>query len=139
MKQTVQEIFAAAERLPLKLRKQLAERLNATTIVEASATVIYLNRFPAEKQARFTLLMDKNNEGQLSRAEKLELKKLVAENDRLMLENSRALALAVQPELFDKRGRPIRARFQNFIATRKLALNPRKVKVGQKDSPRARG
>ena len=139
MNQTFHEICAAAERLPLKLKKRLTERLIATTVVEASATVIQLKRFPPHKQERFTLLMDKNNEGQLSRTEKLELKKLVTENDQLMLENSRALALAVQPELFDKRGRPIRARFQNFIATRQLAQNVRKVKVGQKDSTRARG
>lgn len=138
MNQALNEIIAAAERLPVKLKRQLAERLIAKTVVETSATVIYLKRFSAQKQARFALLMDKNNEGQLSRAEKLELEKLVAENDAVMLENSRALALAVQPELFDKRGRPIRARFQTLIATRKRTRNVRKAKSGQKNSPSTR-
>ncbi len=83
--------------------------------------------------------MDKNNEGQLNRAEKRELEKLVAENDAVMLENARTLALAAQPELFDKQGRPIQTRFQNFIATRRPPRNGRKANREQKNSTRARG
>ncbi len=108
MNQTFDEICAAADRLPLKLKRQLTKRLLATTIVEASATVVYLKRLSPQKLSRLHLLMDKNNEGRLTMSERTELKKLGAEVDRIMLENSRTLAQTVRPELFDEHGRRIK-------------------------------
>ncbi len=108
MNHTFDEICAAAERLPLKLKQQLTKRLLATTIIKASATVIYLKRLSPKKQSRLHLLMDKNNEGRLTSQERTELTKLGAEVDRIMLDNSRMLAQAVRPELFDEHGRRIK-------------------------------
>ncbi|NUO79695.1 hypothetical protein HUU05_06440 [candidate division KSB1 bacterium] len=87
-----------------------------------------MQRFSPAKQKRFALLMDKNNEGELSRAEKVEIKKLGAEADELMLANSRALALALRPELFDRLGRPIQARFRRAIAANASSKNRSKAK-----------
>jgi hypothetical protein len=110
------------------MKKKLNRQAFIPEAVRKILKQVPLQRFPPAKQKRFTLLMDKNNEGQLSRAEKMEIKKLGAEADELMLANSRALALALRPELFDKRGRPIQARFRRVIAANASSKNRIKSK-----------
>jgi hypothetical protein len=73
---------------------------------------VYLRRLSRQKQARLTELMDKNNEGRLSRSERSELKRLGFEVDRMLLANSQALAHALRPELFDDQGRLMMRRFR---------------------------
>ncbi len=51
-----------------------------------------LRRFPARKQTRLDLLMTKNNDRRLTKAEQSELKSLVQEAEALTLENARTLA-----------------------------------------------
>jgi len=51
-----------------------------------------LRRFPASKQKRLDLLMDKNNDGTLTKAEQRELQALVREAEALTLDNARTLA-----------------------------------------------
>jgi hypothetical protein len=110
--------LAAAEQLPPKLKKQLTERLIAATVLKENITVVYLRRLPPQKQVRLAELMDKNNEGRLSRTERLELEQLGSEVDEMLLENSHALARALRPELFDERGRPIKSHFRYALSGR---------------------
>jgi len=104
--------LAAARELPPKLRRQLTRHLLAVDEPQANVTVVYLQRLSPAKQSRLATLMDKSNEGQLKRAEKSEFKRLGAEVDQILLENSQALAFAMRPELFDERGRLIKDRFK---------------------------
>jgi len=108
--QVLKVALAAARQLPLKLQRQLAERLIAATTPDENTIVVCLQRLSPQKQARLAKLMDKNNEGRLSQAERLELKRLGAEVDQMLLANSQTLAHALRPELFDKRGRRIKSR-----------------------------
>ena len=114
--QALKVALAAARQLPLKLQRQLAERLIAATAPDENTIVVYLQRLSPQKQARLAKLMDKNNEGRLSEAEQLELKRLGSEVDRMLLANSHALARALRPELFDERGRPIKSRFRQALS-----------------------
>jgi len=114
--QALKVTLAAARQLPLKLQRQLAERLIAATAPDENTIVVYLQRLSPQKQARLAKLMDKNNEGRLSEAEQLELKRLGSEVDRMLLANSHALARALRPELFDERGRPIKSRFRQALS-----------------------
>lgn len=135
--------LAAAERLPLKLRRQLAERLlssaatkqNSQLITERDSgrskglnsqdiansakenITIHLRRLPENKQSRLAELMDKNCESALTSSEQAELKALGDEVDETMLSNSIALARAARPELFDAKGRLIRRRFRHAAGT----------------------
>ena len=113
--QALKVALAAAQQLPPKLQKQLAERLITATLPDKHTTVVYLQRLSPQKQARLQKLMDKNNERQLSQAERLELKQLGSEVDQLLLANSRALAHALRPELFDEQGRPMKQRFRQAL------------------------
>jgi hypothetical protein len=128
--QALTEAIAAVERLPLKLQRELAERLFAKTARERAAVTVRLKQLPHEKQTRLSELLDKSNEGKLSRSEKTELKRLGSELDGVMFANSVALARAVRPELFDAKGRPQRARIHKAIetqSTRKAGNNPEKT------------
>ena len=51
-----------------------------------------LRRFSAAKQKRLDVLMTRNNDGDLGRAELLELKALVREAEEMNLKNARVLA-----------------------------------------------
>ena len=113
--QALKVALAAAQQLPPKLQKQLAERLITATLPDKHTTVVYLQRLSPQKQARLTQLMDRQSEGRLSQAERLELKQLGSEVDQLLLANSRALAHALRPELFDERGRPMKQRFRQAL------------------------
>ena len=71
-------------------------------------TLIVLKRFPQEKQQRLNCLAEKNTEGTITKAEFSELEELVGETQALMLQNTETLARAIRPDLFDKKGRPIK-------------------------------
>jgi hypothetical protein len=107
--------MAAVEQLPPKHQKLLVERLISAAVLRENVTVVYLRRLAPEKQTRLAELMDKNNNRQLSRTEKLELKQLGVEVDQMLLDNSQALAYALRPELFDEQGRPIKSRLRQAI------------------------
>jgi hypothetical protein len=109
--QALKVALAAAQQLPTKLQKQLAERLMKATAPEKNTVAVYLQRLSLSKQARLTKLMDKNNEGRLSQAEQIELQRLGSEVDQMLLTNSQALARALRPELFDEQGKPVKHRF----------------------------
>jgi hypothetical protein len=59
--QALEVALAAAQQLPLKLQRQLAERLMAATAPEENTIAVYLHRLSPHKQARLADLMDKNN------------------------------------------------------------------------------
>lgn len=104
--------LSAAERLPLRLQRELAERLLASTAPEQKSVTVRLRRLPLSKQSRLAKLLDKNSAGELTKAERAELQRLGKEVDETMLSNSMALARAARPELFDVRGRLIKSRFR---------------------------
>jgi len=113
--QALKVALAAAQELPPKLQRQLTVRMMTAIESEANFTVVYLERLSPTKWRRLAKLMDRNNEGQLNRAEKLELKRFSAEVDRMLLANSHALVLALRPELFNEQGRPIKDRFKQAL------------------------
>lgn len=115
--QALKVALAAAEQLPAAQQRQLAEQLLSAVTPEGETLVLHFQRLSAPKQERLQELMDGNNEGTLTRAEQAELKRLVAEADEMMLANSKALARAMRPELFDEKGRPIKRRFQQALGT----------------------
>jgi hypothetical protein len=51
-----------------------------------------IQKFPAAKQRRLDLLLDKNSEGTINPKEKATLERLVAEAEQLMVANARRLA-----------------------------------------------
>ena len=104
--------LAVAERLPLKLQRQLAERLLESASRKQNNVTVQLRRLPQEKQSRLSELLDKNSDGTLSPSEGAELKELGDEVDETMLSNSVALARAARPELFDSKGRLVTRRFR---------------------------
>jgi hypothetical protein len=110
--QALKVALAAVKQLPPKLQKQLTERLISTSVGDENIITVYLRRLSSQKQTRLAELMDKNNEGRLSRVEHLELKRLGSEIDQMLLANSHALARALRPELFDERGRLLKNRFR---------------------------
>ncbi len=114
--QALKVALAAAQQLPPKLQKQLAERLMRATTPDKNTVVVSLQRLSPQKHVRLTKLMDKNNEGRLRQAEQLELKRLGTEVDQMLWANSQALARALRPELFDKRGRPMKHRFRQALS-----------------------
>jgi len=111
MNQALKVAMAAAEQLPPRLRRVLAQRLLSSSPTQ-DTTLILLHRLPAHSQARLALLVDKNSEGTLTAAERKELRSLSEKADRFMLRNSQALAQAVRPDLFNARGKPIQSRFR---------------------------
>jgi len=69
------------------------------------ATVsVDLRRLDAVCQARLDWLLDKNNEGCLTPAERQELQHLVAQYERMLLQNTEALLCATRPDLVDASG-----------------------------------
>ena len=119
------DAFAAAERLPLKLQRHLAEKLLAKTAGKNTTIAVHLQRLPHEQQTRLAELMDKCNEGELTRSEQMELTRLGSEVDELMLANSVALARALRPELFDTKGRPVANRIRQATRQRSPRNNRR--------------
>jgi hypothetical protein len=57
-----------------------------------------VQRFPAAKQRRLDVLLEKNSEGTITSRDKATLEQLVAEAEQLMVENARRLAaLSTRP------------------------------------------
>lgn len=110
--QALEVAFAAVEQLPVKLRLELAERVMESVKDEEETLFVRFRWLSAKKQARLQKLMDKNNEGDLTSAERSELEQLGKEHDEIVLHNSKALARISHPELFDKKGRPIKRRIE---------------------------
>jgi hypothetical protein len=104
--------LAAAERLPVKLKQQLAQRLLESASSKQNNVTVQLRRLSEKKQSRLSELLDKNSGGTLSPSERAELNELGDEVDETMLSNSVALARAVRPELFDSKGRLVTRRFR---------------------------
>lgn len=113
--QALKVAMAAVQQLPPTHQKLLVERLISATVLHENTTVVYLRKLAPQKQSRLAELMDKNDNRQLCRTEKLELKQLGSEVDQMLLDNSQALACALRPELFDEQGRPIKSRLRQAI------------------------
>jgi len=129
--QALKVALAAVEQLSPKLQKQLTERLITATLPDENITVVYLRRLPPQKRIRLGELMDKNNEGLLTRSEQLELERLGSEVDQMLLANSHALARALRPELFDRHGLPIKKRFRHAAnMADSLRLKPKRRDEG---------
>lgn len=109
--------LSAAKRLPSKLQRELAERLLESASTDRDFVTVRLRRLSPRKQGRLSLLMDKVNEGPLTRSERAEIEKLGAEVDETMLANSIALARAARPELFDVRGQLLKNRFRQSVSS----------------------
>ena len=107
--------LAAVERLPMRLRRQLAERLLASSETRQNTITVHLRRLPQNTQSRLATLLDKSSEDALTPAEQAELRALGNEADETMLSNSIALARASRPELFDASGLLIRKRFRHAV------------------------
>lgn len=126
--QALEVAFAAAEQLPVKLRLELAERVMESVKDEEETLFVRFRRLSAKKQARLQELMDKNNEGDLTAGERLELEQLVREHDKIVLHNSEAMVRVSHPELFNKKGRPIKSR----IAAALKAMPPKDSRTKRK-------
>jgi hypothetical protein len=131
LNQALKVALAAVEQLPVKLQRQLAEQVLVRTADEYLA-VVYLKRLSSADQARLQELMDKNNEGLLTRAERLELRRLGAKVDKIMLENSKSLARATRPELFDEKGKPIKSRIRAALKSDSLKQNGAKTRMSRR-------
>lgn len=132
MNQVLKEVMAVAEKLPVKQQQKLAVQLLAKSVDTENSVVLYLKRLSSQKQTRLTELMDKNNEGKISKAEKAELQCLNEEVSQIMLDNSIALARTLRPELFDKRGRPIASRIERELKEKSENLKARKKRKIEK-------
>ena len=121
-KEALRDALAAAERLPLNLRRELAQRLLASAASKQNSITIQLRRLARNKQSRLAELMD-NWEGTLTASERGELRALGNELDETMLSNSIALARAARPELFDTGGRLIKRRLRQAIGARSSREN----------------
>jgi hypothetical protein len=80
---------------------------------------VELQRLDVESQARFDWLLDQNNEGRLTLAEREELQGLAAQYEDLLLQNTEALLRATRPDLVGTAGRINRVHLTN--ATRRTA------------------
>jgi len=71
---------------------------------------VKLQRLDVASQARLDWLLDQNNEGRLTPAEREELQSLITQYEDLLLQNTEALLRATRPDLVDASGRIKRAR-----------------------------
>jgi len=71
---------------------------------------VELQRLGIESQARLDWLLDQNNEGRLTSAEREELQGLVAQYENLLVQNTEALLRATRLDLVGASGRINRAR-----------------------------
>ena len=131
LNQALKVALAAVEQLPVKLQRQLAEQV-LVSMAQGQMIIVYLKRLSPADQARLQELMDKNNEGLLTPAERLELEELGARVDKMMLENSKSLARATRPELFDQKGKPIKSRIRAALKSEAPKRNGAKVKTSRR-------
>ena len=115
--QALKVAWAAVEQLPIELQKELVAKLLLTTTNHEENLIVQLRKLPLAKQSRLTELMDKHTEGQLSRAELLELKRLNHEVNKLMTLNTEALTRAMHPEFFNKKGQLVKRQVQTASST----------------------
>lgn len=87
--------------------------------VRETTIAVELQRLDVESQARLDWLLDQNNEGRLTLAEREELQGLVAQYENLLLQNTVALLQATRPDLVDASGQINQARLTK--ATRRTA------------------
>ena len=97
--------LAAVEQLPINLQIQLAEKV-LLSVASDDLLILRLQRLTPADQSRLQELMDKSNDGLLTKAERRELERLGVRVDEMVLENSKTLARAMQPELFYKNVKP---------------------------------
>lgn len=129
--QALKVALAAVEQLPINLQRQLAEQV-LLDVASDEVLIVHLRRLSPDENARLQALMDKNNDGLLTKSEQQELERLGAKVDELMLENSRLLARVKRPELFDENGDPIKRRIQNALKTSAAKRHGAKRKMAQR-------
>jgi hypothetical protein len=78
--------------------------------IRETTIAVELQRLDVESQARLDWLLDQNNEGRLTPAERDALQALVTQYEHLLLQNTEALLRATRPDLVDASGRINRAR-----------------------------
>src|SRR5262245_28523379 len=81
--------------------------------VRETTISVELQRLDVESQTRLDLLLDQNNEGRLTPAEREELQGLVAQYEHLLLQNTEALLRVTHPNLVCTSGRSERVRLTN--------------------------
>jgi hypothetical protein len=109
--QALKVALIAVEQLPINLQQQLAEQV-LRTVASDELLIVPLQRLTSAENTRLHKLMEKNNDGLLTKPERLELEKLNTKVAEMMLENSKLLARVTRPELFDKNGKPIKRLIQ---------------------------
>jgi DNA-binding Xre family transcriptional regulator len=94
----VKSLYRLAEPEPLwKIDTRIVNAICQTfglqlgDLVQLEKPTKQLQRMDAEKQERLEALMEKNNEGEPTRAERAELTRLVEESQRISLHNARVL------------------------------------------------
>jgi hypothetical protein len=110
--QALKVAMDVVEKLPVKLRIELAERVMESVKDDEETLLVRFRWLSVKKQARLQELMDKNNERVLTSAEMSELERLVKEHDEIVLHNSEVLTRISNPELFDKNGRLVKSRLK---------------------------
>src|SRR5262245_27543134 len=121
MSQSSQELkkaMAIVEQLPPTQQKLLVSRLLEKTHPEETALIIYLKRLSPQKQERLEELLEKNSEGEITKSEKAELRKLNDEVGRMTLENSIELLRVLRPDAYKKQSRKIKAAREKFLSHR---------------------
>lgn len=129
--QALKVALAAVEQLPANLQRQLAEEVLQNVAAE-DVLVIPLQRLAPAENDRLQELMDKNNDGLLTKAERQELEQLVAKVDQIMLENSRLLAFIKRPDLFDDNGNLVRRRLHAAAKAVAVKQNGERRKAKQR-------
>lgn len=124
--QALKVAMAAVEQLPRKLQRQLAEQV-LRAVASDDLLIVPLKRLKNAENERLQELMDKNNEGLLAKSEWLELQQLGTVVDQMMLENAKALAQVVRPELFDENGQLIKERAQAALKSKRTARKRKDV------------
>ncbi|HMV50445.1 MAG TPA: hypothetical protein PLD20_04675 [Blastocatellia bacterium] len=126
--QALKVAMAAVEQLPANLQRQLAEQVLQSVGTDDLLVVRFQRLSPAETK-RLQELMDGNNDGLLTTSERLELERLSGKVDEMMLENSKRLARATRPELFDENGNPVEARLKAAAKSLSAKRNGEKRKA----------
>jgi len=129
--QALEVALAAARKLSRPSRRMLAERLLRDAAVQPNTILVPLRQFDTTTQKRFQELMDRNNEGRLTRAERAELADLMRRYEEMMVANSEALARASHPELFDETGRLVKSRLDGVLRTKIKKEENGKKKLGE--------
>lgn len=128
-RRAVARLSREGKRALLKSLKGTVERGKSTTTRKETNVTVQLRRLSKSKQSRLASLLDKSNDGTLTRTQRMELQKLCKEADDMMLANSMALARAARPELFDGRRKLINARFRQAFGS--TSGKSKKIRAGE--------